>query len=331
MDDDLIGYVLNALDPETHREVERYLETSPEGRRRLERLREALAPLAADRGDEPPPADLVFKTLRRAGLTPASLSFARTRRLAGTGSSRRSTWRRADVFIAASIALIILLVLPPSLMYLRQREDIVRCGDNLRAFGVAFAQYAGDHKGQLPQPERAGPLAAAGIYAPALRDAGYLKSKGPLRVYCPRVDTGLPQLVPSLEQLRTMDESPQYHLLRRSMGGSYAFNLGYVDAQKSFQPIRKDMGDHVPVLADRPPRPTERAFYRLANSPNHGFKGQNVLFMGGHVRFLTSRHMGDDDLFLNRVNTIAVGWGPMDAVLAPSEFPPFPTGWDNEF
>ncbi len=328
MDEDLIGYLLNALDPETQREVERYLETSPEGRQRLEKLREALAPLAADKAGEPPPADLVFKTLRRAGLTPSSLSFGRRRRFVGGGARGQGGWRRADVFIAASIGLVVLMLLPPSLMYLRQRDDLVRCSDNLKAFGDAFAHYANDHNGELPRPEASGPLAAAGIYAPALRDAGYLK--GP-RVYCPRIDTGLPQLVPDLALLRTMEESPQYHLVRRSMGGSYAFNLGYVDNQRKFQPIRKDLGDDVPVLCDRPPRPSERAFYRLANSPNHNFDGQNVLFLGGNVRFLKSRYLGDDDLFLNVHNHIAVGIGPKDAVLAPSEFPPFPKGWDEEF
>lgn len=324
MDEDLIGYLLNALDPEMHRQVERYLETSAEGRQRLQILREALEPLELDREVESAASpDLVWKTLERAGVVRRTLPFTRFR----GGEGGRGTWRRADAFIAAGIALFVLTLLPPSLIYLRQREDIVRCGDNLRAFGSAFASYAQDHDGAVPLPEREGPLAAAGIYAPALRDAGYLK--GGMRVYCPRNDQGHPQLVPSLEQLRVMDESPQYHLLRRSMGGDYAFNLGYVDDRDRFLPVRRQLGDDIAILADRPPRPTERAFFRNANSPNHGFTGQNVLFQGGNVRFLRGRHFGADDLFLNQSNMLAAGRGLSDVVLAPSEFPPFPI--DNDF
>src|SRR5438445_13125864 len=63
MNEHLVGYLLNCLDDGTHRAVDRYLETSVEGRRHLDRLRMALAPLEADRGDAEPPRDLLVRTL----------------------------------------------------------------------------------------------------------------------------------------------------------------------------------------------------------------------------------------------------------------------------
>src|SRR5262249_17326252 len=53
--ENLLGYLLNALDENIHREVEAHLATSTEAQGRLELLRQALAPLAADRKDAPPP------------------------------------------------------------------------------------------------------------------------------------------------------------------------------------------------------------------------------------------------------------------------------------
>ena len=65
MDDNLIGYLLNALDPDEHRRTEEYLRGNAEARRKLELLRSALAPLAADAGQPDSPAGLVERTLAR--------------------------------------------------------------------------------------------------------------------------------------------------------------------------------------------------------------------------------------------------------------------------
>src|SRR5436309_9956542 len=70
-----------------------------------------------------------------------------------------------------------------------------------------------------------------------------------------------------------------------------------------------------PILADRPPSDGTPG-----NSPNHGGAGQNVLFLDGHVRFVPGRTIGDpdDDIFLNRANTVAAGVDNRDVVLGAS-------------
>src|SRR5947209_19083538 len=56
MDENLIGYLLNALDPGTRLETEKYLLRNPDARDNLDRLRSALEPLEADRDTiDPPP------------------------------------------------------------------------------------------------------------------------------------------------------------------------------------------------------------------------------------------------------------------------------------
>jgi hypothetical protein len=45
MDENLVGYLLDALEPDDHRRVEDNLRVSPEARRRLDALRRLLRPL----------------------------------------------------------------------------------------------------------------------------------------------------------------------------------------------------------------------------------------------------------------------------------------------
>src|SRR5438128_5281975 len=65
MDENLIGYLLNALDSDTRQETEKYLLKNREARERLNRMTEALAPLEADRDAIDPPPGLWARTLAR--------------------------------------------------------------------------------------------------------------------------------------------------------------------------------------------------------------------------------------------------------------------------
>jgi len=65
MDENLVGYLLDALDPDTHRQVEKYLHDEPGVRQKLETLRRALEPLAADRDPPEPEPGLALRTLCR--------------------------------------------------------------------------------------------------------------------------------------------------------------------------------------------------------------------------------------------------------------------------
>ena len=63
MQDELLGYVLGVLDPETQRQVQQYLEANPQARLALQRLERALAPLYDDQDQLDPPAGLAHRTI----------------------------------------------------------------------------------------------------------------------------------------------------------------------------------------------------------------------------------------------------------------------------
>src|SRR5262249_59980011 len=105
MDENLVGYLLNSLDPDAQRQVEEQLRAQPDEAAKLDRLRHALAPLAAVPN---PPPSLVPDTLARVAeyqcqpLPPAPKPTPTER--------QPSDWRlphRADVLVATVPLLII--------------------------------------------------------------------------------------------------------------------------------------------------------------------------------------------------------------------------------
>src|SRR5262249_23171240 len=105
MDEHLVGYALNCLDEETRLAVTAYLRTHPEARRRLEDLRRALAPLAADRPPTSPP-DLAERTLAHIAAQ-ASCDLPRAPTLSCSFTGDRPFWRRGDALVAASLLFLV--------------------------------------------------------------------------------------------------------------------------------------------------------------------------------------------------------------------------------
>ena len=75
----------------------------------------------------------------------------------------------------------------------------------------------------------------------------------------------------------------------------------------------------IPLLADQPSH--QDGAILEGNSPNHGFRGQNVLFSDLHVEWFPTRRVQlDRDLFLNDQNRPAPGVSPIDSALVPAIF-----------
>lgn len=323
MDENLVGYLLNALEPDEHRQVERYLEERPEARRHLELLRHALQPLALDRDLVEPPADLASRTVARARgqAAPQILpSFPSRRGVAPP----RSWWRRADVLVAASLLLLLGLLLPPGLSYLHSRQHVVRCQNNLRVFYTALQNYS--KNGEFPNVASVAgdphdPHNVAGMVVPVLQQRRLLPAD--FRLQCRQGGDPVAAL-PSLEDLRRM-EPAEFERYADRLLGCYSYALGYQDGA-GFRGFRYDPEDpnssYLPLLADRPPMNV--ATGDPGNSPNHGGRGQNVLFSDGHCRFCTTRNVGvnGDDIYLNEDREVAAGKHRWDAVLGESRAHP---------
>ena len=111
-------------------------------------------------------------------------------------------------------------------------------------------------------------------------------------------------------------------LYRRMLCWDYAYNVGY--RHPTGRPVPYDLrhSASMPVLADSPDHINFMTI-REGNSPNHGRRGQNVLYGDNSVRWLGTRRSGphDADIFLNNEQKPRPGVHLNDAVLVPSKVP----------
>jgi hypothetical protein len=328
VEENLVGYLLNALDAESQLEVEEYLATNREAKRQLELLRQALAPLEADREAVQPPPDLRVRTLARIAehhcIAATRLPVAPA---IHDAALRRSWFGRADVLIAASILILLLPFIPPVIHYTQQEYNKLACQNNLRIFHQALVGYSDQHN-RLPEVQARPPRNFAGVFVPLLNDAGLLPSN--LSVACPNNGRRPPKDI-TMKMLDAMEASnpEEYEATIRSLAGCYAYSLGYLDSNGHLQPIRPhEDNDCLPIMADRPPFEQKASVGPVTgNSQNHRIssrRGQNVLFLGGHVVFATTRNVGvdGDDIYLNRQNFPFAGTDRFDAVLGASDWRP---------
>ena len=322
MEHDLLAYLLHGLEPDEELAVEAYLEADANPRKDLRHWRTLLDPLNNLPVPEPP-STLYMNTLRAVAghmVQARGPSFPARDDLHGSGSR---WWRRADVMVAASVILVVGLLLPPLLMYMRHRQAVLACQDNLYHFHQAYTQYWEKHNGSLPNladlPED---IRIAGMHPVLLREKQCWNSA--IKLLCPGGTTEEVWQPQDRSEVRQMASEKQDTHWREKLGGQYAYPLGYLQGRELVG-LRRNMGDEVPYLADRPPRDGVDVDWLIANSTNHGGKGQNVLFLGGHVRWLVHRKLSnDDDLFLNAHKKLSAGVHAQDIVLAPSEARPIP-------
>jgi hypothetical protein len=318
MDDLLIGYLLNALDPWEHAEVEAYLRSHPEAGARLEMLKRVLQPLATLADVPAPGPTLVLGTIARvAELRCQDLPAAPPPSPRQVAAPSRRWLRRADVLVAASLMILIGGLAAPAVASLWHDYQRHHCQNNLRTFWQALQMYGTDHDGQLPKVEKEGPSSVAGVFVPVLHDAGLLPADA--SVSCSgHARTG--SSPPSLAQLQELWNRPnrgEYFRVTREMAGDYAYSLGYVKDGELHGPRTDD--SYAPILADSWPASSSNE-----NSPNHEGTGQNVLSVGGQVRWYAHPWVRNDNIYLNDRKEVAPGVADRDIVLAPSNVSAFP-------
>jgi len=329
MDENLVGYLLRALDTETQREVEAYLRAQPEAAKKLEQLRQAMQPLAADREHPVPSPGLRMRTLARVAEYRCrdlpSIPVAPPVRFR---APIRSWWRRADVLVAAALLLVVLPLIPPGLNQLRHQRSIWDCQNNLRRIYLALLNHSQLHDGALPQVEEEPPRHVAGIFVPILRDEGLLGQE--VSLSCPGTGRPAPARI-SLDDLQqVLAARPQQFMdYARQLSGCYAYTMGYWDSEHRLTGLRFNPADpnneYLPILADRPP--FNQQDYQTAttlNSRNHDGAGQNVLYMSGRIAFFKSRGAGINgkDIYLNRNGRPEAGLDRWDSVMGGSGFCP---------
>lgn len=320
MDENLVGYLLHALEPDENREVETYLRKNPKAAERLERLQQALAPLAADAEAEELPRDLVLNTLALVAAhhccRPALPPAPRVSPQQVEAPTRRWS-RRADVLVAALLLVVVGSLGAPLLVrqwYLYERQA---CAQNLLTFWQALASYSDDNDGAFPQVKSHGARSVAGFFVPVLNEGGALEGAN---VLCPAQGYQAPvrYTARDLEEMYATRRD-EFNRVAPYLAGSYAYTLGYRQGDFILG-LRRDDGDLLPILADR----LTSADQGL--SPNHGGTGQNVLYIGGHVQWKTARTVGVnlDDIYVNKDNKVLAGKDRLDTVLGGSADHPYP-------
>lgn len=319
MDENLIGYLLNALDDSERIAVEAHLSQHPEDRNRLETLRRALTPLEADAGPPEPPRHLALATLAR-------IAELQCRTLPEAPPPRRTLgpWRglrRADVVAAAVLLLFLGGLSVPWVLQQWHTFRIQACKNNLAQFWQAMQLYSQRNGDEFPQIPEHGPQSFAGMFVPMLHNNGVLSAENHL--VCDQSDAHreAPATVQELEDLRHHPDQVLFQRRARHLAGNYAYPLGYRENGVLKGPRRTDNSYH-PLLADH--RPDTAG---LANSPNHGGGGQNVLHVGGDVRWSTLptlNHCGGDNIYLNRDHKVLAGIDANDTVLGSGDASPSP-------
>jgi hypothetical protein len=320
VEENLLGHLLKANDPETAREVEQRLADDPSVIHDLFVLRTALAPLEADRGEFEAPSDLWVRTLSRVaehmvategGV--ANADAARTEELIRRAAAMASeppqaprvrpvvpdsdaistSPRRRNLIATIGLSAAVLALVLPAIVHLRQRSERIACENGMLEFYKAAAGYSDQNEGQFPKVED-GKTASTAV--DALKFAGYLPQD--TRFVCPaaRVDASGPTTLVN-----------------------YAYSLGFRDESGELRGLdRRPDTNYMPILADAPIRKDGMAL------PGNHRHGHNVLFAGGQVRFCTNPNVGidGDDIFFNNNREVAAGLTSTDTVLGgPGERP----------
>jgi hypothetical protein len=326
MRDELVGYIVGALDEEARHEVEAHLPTDPKLQAELDLLRESVKPLDADRQHDDPPQGLAARTceyvFQREAVQLAAASVTEPAPLAPifeettTAATRR--WSMADVAVAAGIFIAAGLLLFPAISHGKFNAEVTACQNNLQEIGSAVHQYSErDPSGRIPAIPQTGELAVAGLYAPQLVEAGFVSD--PRVFFCgtSAADDGEQTVeIPKYSRLVTLarQKDKQLKSMLVNVGGSYAYNLGYYDGAAYRTLSFNDSGDSVIVLMADSPCPQSG----YSRSRNHGGYGQNVLFLDGGTEYLTGcRTPGcsDADFYHNDDGQVAAGKHRRDSVV----------------
>jgi hypothetical protein len=318
--EELLGYLLGALDDSEHESLERRVQEDPRLVEELCRLREKLQPLWVAQPDYAPPPGLADRTCRCVASrcvkpksralpapAPSNAGFV-DEEPAVAPSGHSSGW--LELTAAAGIVMAASLLLFPAIQNSRSQARQATCAYQLGQLGVALNQYSGSHHDFYPPVVDEDGFSAAARYAATLISHGYVDD--PAWFVCP----GSPLAeqrdfrVPTLDELdlATPDELAR---IVPAMGGSYAYHIGFIEDGRYYGP-RRLPDAYLILLGDMPDldRPG-------GQSPNHDGRGQNLLRDGGEVVFWRTPQPppGHDHVFVNDFGVVDAGQHRHDMVL----------------
>jgi hypothetical protein len=313
----LLGYVLGALEPREHEQLEHELAKDPELARQVAALSARLQPLECCREVEAPPAGLATRTCAAVyahvgeleKVTPARRGVAAAMSTEyGDPSSR---WSLSDLVVAAGIFMAAGMLFFPAIANSRYQAQVAQCQNNQRLYGEAM------QRGQSLHPElhlmnvanMPGERAVAGIQTMLLKDYDLLPRDSIM--ICP----GSPEAEESrghvVHGYKAYQQAPaeQRGQIERAATGSLALPLGHRNDESA-----DDLSSEFVAIASDAP---SGAVPNLVSN-HHDGKGQNVVFASGRTAYICGCGDKDcgDSLFWNRDLKIEAGLDVRDNVLA---------------
>jgi len=302
-------------------QAERALAANPAAAEMVERLSRSIHLLLDDGDAYDPPPRLSNRTMHFVA------EASRRRKTILDFAPARVPFRWADVAVAASIFMAGILTLLPAVQRSKDRVDQAGCTYNLQQLGRSLWLYGNQHKHYPFGSEVNGKAPPVGGYLAILKDEGDISEPDLIAMECPshlkahRHDP-LPDYA-TLCRLHAEDPNQVIHMLCTN----YAYNPGHRSSTSNkVVPIAADHMASIPLLGDQPPHENFRTILD-GNSPNHGGRGQNVLYSDLHVGWHNTRRLSptDPDMYLNNEYKIAPGVSPKDSILMPSLVPS--AGW----
>ena len=312
MREELLGYLLGALDADEQAQVEERLRNDPRLRRELEQLRRLTEPLEDAYADVDPPPGLARRTM-------AALDCQQGEKVERASPGRHL--RRADTTTTIVASVVLAAMLFPVLLNSRYMSQIEDCQWRLRELGTRLISYASTQADRsYPLVEPSGKLSFSGYNAVVLRQQGYLEPRSTL-VLCPSAGKDVAQWlgIPTPQEVLTAD-GERLEALQRQAGGDYGWGLGFVENGEYRAPQYRGRS-HFVIVSDAP-----SLFLPNLASTNHAGRGWNVLYDDQRVAFVKAcrgRACPDDPL-RNHFGLVAPGVGEDDSVIAASNIRPFP-------
>jgi len=312
----IFDYCIGLADPTQAAKAEQLIAQDTEAAELHDRIMEAVAPLAC----LPPeicPDDLADRTVQRVRKLAAQPLVAdeSNPRVIRLGFPRSLSNAVGVVVVAACIVLAIGIVMRSSNV-MRNRHHNQMCRRQLADIYRALNRYTADYEDVLPVVARADgtPWHRIGDQSPQtasntrplflLFALGYTETPEDF-ICCSRAQAELPPL--KRADIATHRDFPS----RRYVTYSYALMPNQRVQRTAFgaRPLMADMNPHFEALLSDPPQSDPPLFDKAAahlNSPNHGRRGQNVLFGDGHARYLRTRFIGDapDDIYTLKDNAL---------------------------
>ena len=292
----LIDLLTDQLDEPQQQQVRRRLETDEDFARLHRDLARTFAAWDAA-GDVAPPADLVEHTLERvasARRTDALLALQQAQspfRIPSTFSAR-------ELLAVAAVVLVMIGVLVPSLHPPHRRSRRSLCAAGMGEIGSALQTFAVNHDNTLPHVHSSCPRWLPGNKPHASNSAALfqlLKNdylQNPVVFQCPARGG------------KSFSLRPEINDFPRPEHIQYSYNYSLAGHHLSIlDPVVVKVADQLAILADQTPLFRNGAYRPdQADNPiseNHDQRGQNVLYVDGHVLWNTSPHAGvhGDNIF----------------------------------